>query len=277
MTVEGWAQAVRQQLAPGRLLPLGGRADGAWITERAASGVLRDAAAGVEGVRPGRLRLALADAGQAGAPAVPPPPSALPPGPLRVEADFEATAREPLPETAGRLREALFAAADHSLGLDMASVDLRVTGLIDAPTAAPPGAEGAREAEAQHTGAAGPDAGVDAGAGAPEPRGPGEEAPRPGEAPAPGEEASARIAAAAAAVPGVLRLAPVLGDLRHAVRIHDRDDPPRRHVLVQLALATTHRALDVTGAVRAAVTAAAAADTSAPVTVAALVTAVETP
>ncbi|MFS4097347.1 nucleopolyhedrovirus P10 family protein, partial [Streptomyces sp. AF1A] len=53
-----WTQAVRHQLGLGRLLPLGGSRDGAWIAERAATAVLVRAADGVPGVRLGALRLA---------------------------------------------------------------------------------------------------------------------------------------------------------------------------------------------------------------------------
>ncbi|MFW6689638.1 hypothetical protein [Streptomyces sp. MAR4 CNX-425] len=61
MTAGSWEQAVREQVALGRLLPLGDAADGAWIAERAASGVLRRAAAGVRGVRVTALRVEPAD------------------------------------------------------------------------------------------------------------------------------------------------------------------------------------------------------------------------
>ncbi|MGW0417238.1 nucleopolyhedrovirus P10 family protein, partial [Streptomyces collinus] len=40
MTADGWTQGVRHQLALGRLLPLGGPRDGAWIAEGAAAAVL---------------------------------------------------------------------------------------------------------------------------------------------------------------------------------------------------------------------------------------------
>ncbi|MCX4822191.1 hypothetical protein OG883_20330 [Streptomyces sp. NBC_01142] len=133
------ADAVRRRLGLGRLLPLGGAADGAWVTEQAADAVLRRAAAQVPGAVLGRLRLALADPESAAAPTVPPPPSGLPPGPLRIEAEFAASAREPLPASAWALRAALFTAAVDLLGLELAEVDLRVTELLDTvpKTAAP--------------------------------------------------------------------------------------------------------------------------------------------
>ncbi len=130
------ADAVRRRLGLGRLLPLGEAADGAWLTEQAAAAVLRRAAAEVPGVALGRLRLSLADPDAATAPAVPAPPSALPPGPLRIEADFGAWAREPLPDAASALRAALFTAAE-LLDLVVTEVDLRVTELLDSPTRTP--------------------------------------------------------------------------------------------------------------------------------------------
>ncbi|MEU8570959.1 hypothetical protein AB0C51_21890, partial [Streptomyces pathocidini] len=38
MAADGWAGTVRRQLGLGRLLPLGGPDDGAWITERLVPG-----------------------------------------------------------------------------------------------------------------------------------------------------------------------------------------------------------------------------------------------
>lgn len=133
---------VRQQVGLGRLLPLGGPYDGAWIAERAAGGVLRDAAGReVPEARLDSVRIGLADPGTAAEPAVPAPPSALPPGPLRLTAEFAATAAWPLQETASRLRTSLAVAATEQLGLDVTEVDLRVTELLDEePSAAPSGA-----------------------------------------------------------------------------------------------------------------------------------------
>ncbi|MGW5544258.1 nucleopolyhedrovirus P10 family protein, partial [Streptomyces sp. NPDC003998] len=134
MTAERWTQVVRRQIGLGRLLPLGGPGDGAWLAEGAAAAVLERAAAeGMPGVRLGALRLALADPAQVQEPVVPAPPSALPPGPLRLTADFAATAAEPLPAVASGLRRTLAAAATERLGLVVTEVDLRVTGLLDAP------------------------------------------------------------------------------------------------------------------------------------------------
>ncbi|MEV0505515.1 hypothetical protein AB0I84_49205, partial [Streptomyces spectabilis] len=61
MTGDGWASVVRRQLGLGRVLPLGGAGDGAWLTEAAATAVLRRAAERVTGARLTSVRLALAD------------------------------------------------------------------------------------------------------------------------------------------------------------------------------------------------------------------------
>ncbi|TJZ51174.1 hypothetical protein FCH28_22055 [Streptomyces piniterrae] len=259
MAANQLAQTVRQQLGIGRVLPLGGPEDGAWITERAAAEVLRTAVGGLAGVRLGALRLAVADPDSAPEPAVPPPPSALPPGPLRIEADFAAVADRPLPAVAEGLRAALLAAADRELGLVVSTVDLRVSDLLEEGEA---GGEGEAEGEGAGGGQAGPSpAGAETGP-------PSAEA---GPADAPGGRTGSTasglggIAATALAVPGVARLAPVLGSLSRPVRVTDG------HALIQLATTAGHRTLDVAAAVRAAVTSA----MPAPLTVAVLVTAVE--
>ncbi|MET7687603.1 nucleopolyhedrovirus P10 family protein [Streptomyces sp. NPDC005483] len=222
MTAEQWARSVRHQLGLGRLLPLGGPRDGAWISEEAARAVLWNAAAGLRGVRLDTVRIGLADPQDTHEPAVPPPPGALPPGPLRLAAEFGATPAEPLPVTAERLRTALAGAAAGALGLELGEVDLRVTALLD-EDAAPspvPAPEPPRPAETEH-----------------------------------GNEALAAVAALA--VPGVGRLTGLLGP---PVHISDRatgdGSLPRRHVRVELAVGTDRRALDVARAVRAAVGAA---------------------
>lgn len=231
MTADGWARTVRHRLGVGRLLPLGEPGDGAWIAEEAAAAVLRHAAAGLPGVRLDVLRIALTDPEDAHAPVVPPPPSALPPGPLRITADFAATTAEPLPATATLLRTTLATAATHLLGLTVTEVDLRVTELLDTE-------EGLEE----------DGAGAESGAGAHHP---------PPAQPGPAEPETAdeqRVAVAALAVPGVDRL---LGGFGHrAVRLEERESEgalPRRHVRVEFAVRADHRPLDVAREVRTAV------------------------
>ncbi|MFI8179963.1 hypothetical protein ACIF70_05500 [Actinacidiphila glaucinigra] len=137
MTADRLTRAVRRQLGLGRVLPLGGRGDTVWVTERAAAGVLRAAAGAVPGVRVGTLRIGTANGpcgpdGQGGSGGQPGDAAgALPRRPLRVEAGFEATPERPLPESAARLRDALWRAAAEGVGLETEAVDLIVTGLLE--------------------------------------------------------------------------------------------------------------------------------------------------
>ncbi|MEI5523197.1 nucleopolyhedrovirus P10 family protein [Streptomyces brasiliscabiei] len=237
MTADGWTKAVRQQLGLGRVLPLGGPHDGAWITEVAAEAVLRRGAASLRGVSLGVLRIAPADTDDFPASpdsldspaspetAVPAPPSALPPGPLRITAGFAAAAgptAEPFPALAARLRSVLSATARERLGLRVTEVDLRVTHLL---------ADDEEETAARTF------------------PGPAPSAPAP---PPTGDDEDSRTAAAALAVPGVTRLTTALGG---PVTAGSTTGPalPRRHVRVELAVSEERRALDVAREVRAAV------------------------
>lgn len=220
--MDGWTQTVRHQLGLGRLLPLGGPRDGAWITERAAEAVLRLAASrDLPEVRLGTLRIAAAAPEDTDEPAVPPPPSGLPPGPLRVTADFAAAPSGPLPATASRLRAILATAAAEDLGLTVTEVDLRVTALLDEepePAVVRP--------------------------------------PEPPTAAATVDSAESRAAAAALGVPGVSRLTGTLGGLGRAVHLEERRGEtalPHRHARVEIAVRAGHRAVDVAREVRAAV------------------------
>ncbi|OWA04427.1 nucleopolyhedrovirus P10 family protein [Streptomyces sp. CS113] len=245
-TADRWTRAVREQLGLGRLVPLGGPGDGAWIAERAAREVLLAAARGVAGVRPGDLRIGAADPDGVHEPAVPPPPGALPPGPLRVTAGFAAVveptaaAPEPLPVTAAVLRAVLTEAATGRLGLVVADVDLRVTGLLDGTAAPEPDTEaGQGPAHAPGTGAGSGGGGNGGGNGDGNGGGTGDEG---------------RVARAVSAVPGVARLTGVLGR-----PVHLSEPPPpegalaRRHVRVELAVRADHRAVEVARRVRAVV------------------------
>ncbi|MFC8584887.1 hypothetical protein ACFUGD_10110 [Streptomyces sp. NPDC057217] len=143
-TAEGWTAAVRDRLAPGRLLSLGTAEDGAWITERAARQVLDGAAGAVRGVVPSGIRVGADPDGEQDDGPFPVPPGGLAPGPLRIAADFGAVAGRPLPEVSEELRAALLGAAADGIGLRVTAVDLRVTELLDAepeeePAAPPPG------------------------------------------------------------------------------------------------------------------------------------------
>lgn len=243
MSADRWTQAVRHQLGLGRLVPLGGPQDGCWLAESAARSALRQAAQSVHGVRLGSLRVELADPDGSYESAVPAPPSALPPGPLRIVAECAAAPDEPLPTAASRLRAALNGAASDGLGLAVAEVDLRVTALLD----------DGPEAEA-----APGDSESDIADG--------------GQAKADSDEE--RAGQAALSVPGVARLTGSLGGLGRAVHIGERPEGaatlPRRHVRIELAVTGGRRVLDVARDVRTAVTEALADDPS----VAVLVTAV---
>ncbi|MFC8129084.1 nucleopolyhedrovirus P10 family protein [Streptomyces sp. NPDC057302] len=244
MTGDGWTEAVRRQLGLGRVLPLGGPGDGSWLTEACADGVLRHAAERVSGVRLGGLRVALADTSEEYVSAVPSPPSALAPGPLRITAEFAAEPTEPLPAAAARLRAALFAAAEERLGLVVQEVDLSVTTLLDA---------GQAPVDVHPEAKTAPD----------------------GAQAAPGDGDEARAAGAALGVPGVRRLTGALGGFGRPVHLDASPAAgsalPRRHARVEVATDREHRALDVALAVRTAV---GGALTDHP-TVAVLVTAVE--
>ncbi|MFF1277223.1 nucleopolyhedrovirus P10 family protein [Streptomyces marokkonensis] len=224
MTADRWTQAVRQQVGLGRIVPLGGPRDGAWIAERAAAVPLRRAAArAVPGVRLDGLRIGPAEGPReaVGEPVVPAPPSALPPGPLRLAAEFAATASRPLPVTASLLRTALAEAAER-IGLAVTQVDLRVTELLDTEPPARPGAP-AREPASGPPGPGGPEAG--------------------------------RIAAAALAVPGVTRLTGTPGRPVHLSEHPGGAALPHRHARVDLAVRSDHHPLEVARAVRTAVAA----------------------
>ncbi|MFJ4335906.1 MULTISPECIES: nucleopolyhedrovirus P10 family protein [unclassified Streptomyces] len=248
-TADRWTRAVREQLGLGRLLPLGGPGDGAWIAERAARKVLLTAARAVAGVRPGDLRIGLADPDGTPEPAVPPPPGALLPGPLRVTAGFAAVVEptaagaEPLPTTAARLRAALTEAAAGRLGLRAADVDLRVTGLLDETAATEPDAgPGPGPAATSDRAASGTGTEDDTEA----------DGQDEGEDEEDGDEG--RVVRAASAVPGVARLTGVLGRPVHLTEPPAREGAlPRRHVRVELAVRADHRALDVARRVRAVV------------------------
>ncbi|GAA4562082.1 hypothetical protein GCM10023097_80510 [Streptomyces collinus] len=133
MKTEAWTQAVRHRLDLGRLLPLGGPGDRTWITEQAAVRVLELAAAEIPGVRLESLPIGPTPLEPVSEPTVRPPASALPPGPLRIEAACTAPLRQPLPETTDQLRSALLNAAAERLGLATVTADLRVTDLDDGP------------------------------------------------------------------------------------------------------------------------------------------------
>ncbi|WP_313896494.1 hypothetical protein [Streptomyces sp. GC420] len=304
---------MRRQLGLGRLLPLGGPSDGAWIAESAARAVLRDAARAVPGTRLGALRLSLPPGATVSAPVVNAPPSGLPPAPLLLTADFAATAERPLPTAAAGLRAVLAEAADTRLGLVLDAVDLRVSGLLDVGEgggAGPDATAGSVGAGYGETPAGGSRSAARSSDGKPVAAGglPGTEAlgdgpgtgtagagpvgGASGAAPATGGEggggaadgtepaAQARAAAAAQAVPGVAGLTGMLRGPGRSVLVEERPAPggpalPATHIQVELAVRAGHRALDVALAVRRAVAASLSGRPESPVSVAVVVTSVE--
>jgi hypothetical protein len=289
-------RTVREQVALGRLLPLGGPEDAAWITERAAVRALRRAVAGLSGVRLGETALSLAEAGDAAAPraalpfapqadpsgarpsTLPAAPGAAPVGalphvPVRIEAAFVAALTEPLPSAAERLREELWAAARDGLGIVVAAVDLRVTGLLEEdPGPAeeepmnPEDPEDAEDAEnpgpAREVGPSG------------DPMDPVGAEPALKIGPPVVQAASEAVEAAVRAVPGVLKLTHRLAGLGAGVGVHDVRPPqdPGRRVQVQIAVAPGYVPLTVARAVAAAAVAAGVAGAPGPVSVAVVVT-----
>ncbi|NKI41186.1 nucleopolyhedrovirus P10 family protein [Streptomyces physcomitrii] len=244
MTADQWTRRVREQLGLGRLLPLGGVHGGAWLAESAARGELLRAAAHLAGVRVGALRVGPLEGAATREPAVPPPASALRPGPLRLTAEFAAAGTQPLPASGAQLRAVLEAAAGERLGLDLARIDLRATGLLDVDAeAAAPRTEDAAGREAEDARTAGSQDSAAATTG-------------PGGASAEEE----RVRQAAVRVPGVARLTGMLGGLGRPVHLETVDGGsaalPRRHARVELAVARGHQALEVALAVRRAVGAA---------------------
>ncbi|MFF1273969.1 hypothetical protein ACFVZC_11265 [Streptomyces marokkonensis] len=255
MKTEAWTQEVRRRLDLGRLLPLGGPADGAWITEQAATQALGRAVDEIPGVRLESLRIGPEPLESVSEPAVRPPASAMPPGPLRIEAAFSASLGQPLPETADQLRSTLLDAAARRLGLVTVTADLRVTDLHEVPQT------GMRSRTAARSMTPAPQATPAAAAAR-------------GSLPVAGagslREPVRDLADAATGVAGVAGLTTVLGS--RPVRMEDQADPPGRRVEVHLSVAPGHHPLEVARAVRAAVADAAASGAPGPVTVAVLIT-----
>lgn len=245
MASDRLARAVRRQVSLGRLVPLGAPEDGAWLAERAAGPVLRrTAAAAVPDVRVDGVRLAPADADAAAAavPVVPPPASAVPAGPLRIEAACAAGVERPLPECVREVRAALAWAARDRLGLDVTAVDVHVAALLLE----------VEEEEKEEEEAQVPETARVRGGGA--------------------------VAGAVLAVPGVLGLSDAMRitDSPAGSASSDTPDakaqPAGRLVRLQLVVAGDHRTLDVVRKARAVAAKAAADGAPGPVTVAALVT-----
>ncbi|RKN03907.1 nucleopolyhedrovirus P10 family protein [Streptomyces radicis] len=227
MGADPLSAAVRRQLSLGRLVPLGPPEGGvgAWLAERAARPVLRSAAEDVPGVAVERIDITPAADGGAwpgegppgeappGELAVPPPPSGLPPGPLRIGAGIATGLDRPLPEYADEVRAALAWAADERLGLAVAFVDCEVTGLLGDGERPPPAGGVAEAGEAAG------------------------DADEP--VPALGAGPAADVAVAILSVPGVRALSAALGGPASALTV-DED-----LIRCQLVVAPDRRARDV--------------------------------
>ncbi|MFE2423303.1 Asp23/Gls24 family envelope stress response protein [Streptomyces hokutonensis] len=111
---------VRLELRPGRPMPLGEPGEDLWIMEAVAARSLRAAAERVPGVRAGSCRLV-------------PGPGGGGAGAVEVRLDVHAPSGAVLPELADQVRRQVWAAAESELGMPMASVDIRVTDLVDVP------------------------------------------------------------------------------------------------------------------------------------------------
>lgn len=253
MAADPLLQAVRAHLALGRLVPLGATSDRAWLAERAAGSMMRRAVARARlDVRLDDVRLSLATAvrageGAGGAPAdaprrtaepgepLAPPPSALPPGPLRMAAACAVRVDRPLGETVRELRATLAVAARERVGLDVTEVDVHVAELLE-DAAGASGTAGGEDGDTGGRGEGGGDGGRASGVVGP-------------------------VAEAVLAVPGVVRLSGTLaGWARSPVGV----------VRLQLVVAPDRPTLAVVRQARAA--AAAASRPAATVAVAALVT-----
>src|SRR5438874_648961 len=93
--------------------------------------VVRPRTAGSAAARLGAVAVGPAHPAGAGDSGPGAPMGALPHVPVRIGAGFEAGVDEPLPVTAERLRAALWSTARDLLGIEVAVVDLTVTGLLE--------------------------------------------------------------------------------------------------------------------------------------------------
>ncbi|MEU6815577.1 Asp23/Gls24 family envelope stress response protein [Streptomyces sp. NPDC046860] len=113
---------VRMELRPGRPVPLGDDDEDLWVTEAVAARTLRGAAETVAGVRAGSCRIT--------------PRQAPSHGEVTVRLEVHAPVDVPLEEVAERVRHRVAEAARLRLGLRPASVDIRITDLVDVPAGA---------------------------------------------------------------------------------------------------------------------------------------------
>lgn len=122
-------EVVRTELRPGRLLPLGEVSEDNWITEAAASRVLRAAAELLPGVATGSCRIRSESASDNAR--LPLPGTPLPRGPLRARIEVAVSPTWTVPDVAAALRRLVSAAAQDDLGLDLAGIDVVAVDLLD--------------------------------------------------------------------------------------------------------------------------------------------------
>ncbi|WP_420031605.1 Asp23/Gls24 family envelope stress response protein [Streptomyces sp. cg28] len=106
---------VRLELRPGRPLPLGEPDEDLWVMEAVAARTLREAAETVPGVQAGSCRLRPADGAAADR--------------VEVRLEIHAPADANLPDLAEDVRVRVRDTADRRLGMEIASVDIRITDL----------------------------------------------------------------------------------------------------------------------------------------------------
>ncbi|MET7360424.1 Asp23/Gls24 family envelope stress response protein [Streptomyces sp. NPDC005562] len=118
---------VRLELRPGRTLPLGERAEDAWIVEAAAARTVRAAAETLPGVRAGSCRiepLTGEDRALLG-------PARRSREPVRVRISVAVALTWNLQEVAEQVRDRVLAAVDEELGMRVATVDVTIADLTD--------------------------------------------------------------------------------------------------------------------------------------------------
>lgn len=115
---------VRLELRPGRTLPLGTPEEDHWIVEAAAAKIFRAAADSLPGVHAGSCRVVPYDPGAAAAQRTR--------GPVTVCIEVVIPMTADLQQAAEQVRERVLTTADIALGMEVGSVDVRVTDIYDA-------------------------------------------------------------------------------------------------------------------------------------------------
>nr|WP_246619365.1 Asp23/Gls24 family envelope stress response protein [Streptomyces corallincola] len=148
------------ELRPGRPLPLGEPDEDLWVMESVAARTLRAAADQMPGVRAGSCRISPAEPTGPDRSALPlAAPQAVPrvvrdSDRIAVQLDIRAPLTTPdLPALADEVRERVRLAADGRLGLNVVSIDIRITDLTDPPDDMDPQHMDPQHMDPQHMGA----------------------------------------------------------------------------------------------------------------------------